>query len=123
MAVDFIDLVESRRKLIDDYRTASDLYMAVGLRLAEAENIYRKALTREIARLHLVGMEYEGYQSKGLAITACSEMAHGTPHVADLRLERDQLQVEYKAIQKNIERIRVEINIVEEEIKQERYGK
>lgn len=47
--------------------------------LADAERLYRKALTETIMRLH----------ADGVAWTACETIAKGEDNVADLRHERD----------------------------------
>jgi hypothetical protein len=66
----------------DDMRKA-------GRELAEAERLYRLALTVEIKRLH----------DSGVAWTACETMAKGDDHVARLRKARDDSKIGLEVMQ------------------------
>lgn len=66
---------ELQRGVEDRIRTASR-------ELAEAERVYREALSKRIVALY----------AEGKAITACSDIARGESEIARLRYERDVKQ-------------------------------
>lgn len=61
-----------------------------GRELADAERKYRRALSKEILRVHV---------EDGMAITMCGEIARGDETVSQLRYERDIAKARFKAVE------------------------
>lgn len=71
---------EAAHRASEVQREVEDALKRASGQLAEKERLYRKALAEEIMRLHA---------QEQVAWSACSELARGNPHVADLRYARD----------------------------------
>jgi len=98
--------------LIKEYNDKIDESIDYGIKRAEAENIYRKALSIYLADKILAGNK----------VTVLGDMARGEPEIADLRLERDKYTVLYEATQERIFALRTEIRITETNLKLD-YGR
>lgn len=81
-----------------------------GRKLAQATRDYKIALRKEILRLHV---------SDGVAWTACYELALGEDKVAELRFKRDIRQSDYDVCLEKINQLKLEIRLLEAEIKQD----
>ena len=81
-----------------------------GRYLAKSTRDYKIALRKEILRLKM---------EDGVAWTACYELALGEPTVADLRYKRDIYQSEYEVAIEQINAVKIELRLLENEIKQE----
>lgn len=85
-----------------------------GIDLAAADGAYRIAYTKEVTRLH---------DLHGVAWTAATEMARGDDvSVSELRCKRDVLQVQYNAEQERINWLKLEVRVLEGEVKSIQYG-
>jgi len=104
---DLINAMREQRKLLIE---CVHVMKSTGRKLAEAENKYRKALRKEILRLRI---------EDEVAWTACDTLARGEDEVAKLRLERDIRQSDYDVIIEKIHSVKLEIRLLEGEIKQE----
>lgn len=98
--------------LIKEYNEKIDESIDFGIKKAEAENVYRKALSLYLAEKVLAGNK----------VTVLGDMARGEPEIADLRLERDKYTVLYEATQERIFALRTEIRITETNLKLD-YGR
>ncbi|MCX8129755.1 MAG: hypothetical protein N3I35_06615 [Clostridia bacterium] len=97
-------LRQQRTLLID----CVDAMKVVGRMLAQATRDYKVALRKEILRLHV---------EDKVAWTACYDLALGEEKVAELRFNRDIKQSDYDVCQEKIAQIKLEIKILEGEIK------
>lgn len=85
-----------------------------GIELAAADFAYRVAYTKEVTRLH---------DLETVAWTAAVEMARGDDvSVAELRYKRDVAQVQYNAEEQRINFLKLEVRILEGEVKSIQYG-
>ena len=99
-------------ELIIEYNQKIDDAIDFGIKKAEAEHVYRKALSKYLAEKILQGNK----------VTVLGDLARGDDKVADLRLERDKWTVLYESTQERIFALRTEIRITETNLKLE-YGK
>ena len=81
-------------------------YRSLGLKKAVAEEKYRVALQKEMARLKL-----EGYR-----VTIIPDMARGNEEVARLRLERDIADVNYTVCRDSIRYNEKELEILRSQL-------
>jgi len=81
-----------------------------GRYLARATRDYKIALRKEILRLRL---------EDGVAWTACYELALGQETVAELRFKRDVYQSDYDVSIEQINAVKLELRLLENEIKAE----
>lgn len=103
-------LREQRIKLIDCVTAMKE----AGREYAKAEYAYKIALRKEIFYLH---------EEKGVAWTACTALAHGEDgenKVAYKRYLRDASKVIYETAIEAINACKLEIRLLENEIKEER---
>ncbi|WP_332856756.1 hypothetical protein [Clostridium paraputrificum] len=81
-------------------------YKSLGLKKAVAEEKYRVALQKEMARLKL-----EGYR-----VTIIPDMARGNEEVARLRLERDIAEVNYTVCRDSLRYNERELDILRSQL-------
>jgi len=81
-------------------------YKSLGLKKAAAEEKYRVALQKEMARLKL-----EGYR-----VTIIPDMARGNEEVARLRLERDIADVNYTVCRDSLRYNEKELDILRSQL-------
>jgi len=110
---DPIDLTESLRKqrvlLIDCVAAMKES----GRKLANAEYHYKVSLRQEILRLHV---------EDGVAWTSCYTLAQGQEEVAKMRFTRDVHKSDYEVLQEKINACKLEIRLLEGEIKRDWQG-
>ncbi len=116
------DLQENRKmlsKLISSLQKANR-------KLAKAEEEYRRAMTKWCFILKEEGYEGEidgeHVEVGPVAWTVTTTLARGIPEVSELRLERDTLQGEKDAIQEKVYQVKIEIRLLENEMKAIRKG-
>jgi len=105
---DLILVLREQRQLLVDTVQAMKV---IGRQLAEATKQYKIALRKEILRLKL---------EDGVAWTATYDLALGEDTVADLRFRRDIKQSDYDVCIEKINACKLEIQLLEGEIKEER---
>jgi len=71
-------------------------------------------------KMMLDGYEYDGRKTKPIAATAVYNMAQGDPEVAKLKLERDIRQADLDVYQEQIYSLKLQINILEKDIENDR---
>lgn len=86
---------------------AIKLMARYGKELAEAEKNYKIALRQEALKL----------RSGDMAVTLIDKVVYGTPEVADKRFKRDTAEAMYKTAQENINVLKVQIRVLENQIK------
>jgi hypothetical protein len=104
---DLMNAMNEQRKLLIDCVNAMKV---LGRKLAEAEYKYRIAYRQEVFRLH---------EEDGTAWTACGELARGDDKVANLRFKRDVYKSDYDTALEKINAVKLEIRLLESEIRQE----
>lgn len=80
-----------------------------GTAYAEAERNYRVALRQKALVL----------KDEGMAIGMITLTVYGVPEIAELRFRRDTAEAVYKANQEAINVIKLELRIIEEQLKRE----
>ena len=104
---EYLKFKDTRNMLIDSVNEMKE----TGLKLAYAENEYRKHLTKKILAL----------RSDGVAWTACHDIAKGSEEVSDHLLNRDIQEVLYNAAQEKVNALKIEVRIQENELKNTNY--
>lgn len=109
---DLVNALREQRILLMDCVNAMK---KKGRALSRAEYEYRVAYRKEVFRLH---------EEDGTAWTACTDLAKGDDthfKVAEKRFKRDSLQSDYDVIQEKINAVKLEIRLIESEIREEKY--
>jgi hypothetical protein len=104
---EYLNFKDTRNALILGVEEMKD----AGLKLAYAENNYRKHLTKKILNL----------RSEGVAWTACHDIAKGSEEVSDHLLNRDIQEVLYNSAQEKVNTLKIEVRIQENELKNTNY--
>lgn len=104
---DLVSLLREQRALLIDTVQAMKV---IGRQLAQATKDYKIALRKEILRLRV---------EDGVAWTACYDLALGEEEIAELRFKRDIRQSDYDVCIEKINSVKLEIRLLEGEIKQE----
>jgi len=116
------DLMEQRQDLIELLTECIAYKKDNGRLLAKAEYEYKKARTLLMAKMMLDGYETKHGKTKPIAATAVYNMAQGDPEVAKLKLERDYRQSDADVTQEKIYQLKLQINIIEDDLKNIRRG-
>jgi len=116
------DLYEQRNDLIQLLNDCIGYKKDNGRALAVAEYEYKKARTLLMTKMVLDGYESEDGKTKPIAATAVYNLAQGDPEVAKLKLERDYRQADAEVTQEKIYSIRLQLKIIEEDLKNIRKG-
>jgi hypothetical protein len=116
------NLYEQRNDLIKLLNDCISYKKTNGRKLAEAECEYKKARTMLMTRMMLDGYEVLQGKTKPIAATAVYNLAQGDEEVAALKLERDLRQADADVTQEKIYSIKLQINIIEEDLRNIRKG-
>jgi len=116
------DLYEQRNDLLKLLTECISYKKTNGRKLAEAEYEYKKARTLLMARMMVAGYEIENSVTKPIAATAVYNLAQGDPDVAKLKLARDLCQSDADVTQEKIYQLKLQINIIEEDLRNIRKG-
>lgn len=81
-------------------------YKTLGLKKAQAEQNYRVALQKEMARLKL----------EGTKVTIIPDLARGNEEVAKLRLERDTSDIAYETCRNSLRYCERELDILRSQL-------
>lgn len=99
------DLSVKLRESVSYMRRAGENY-------ARAQNAYKTAINQEYLKL----------RADGMPVTMISQIVHGQPDVAPKLLERDISEALYKTAQENIQAIKLQMRILENQIDREFRG-
>lgn len=88
----------------------------INRKLAEAEQKYRMAFSKECIRIKLDGVEGESGKTDPVAWTMTPQIARGLKMVANLRYERDILEGEKEAVMQKIYQTKIEIDLLQKEM-------
>jgi len=116
------DMYEQRQDLIKLLGECITYNKDNGRLLAVAEYEYKKARTILMTKMMLLGYTTEDGTTKPIAATAVYNLAQGDPDVAKLKLERDYRQADAEVTQEKIYSIKLQLSILEEDIKNVRKG-
>ena len=116
------ELYEKRNDLLNLLTECISYKKDNGRKLAQAEYEYKKARTLLMAKMMLDGYETEDGKTKTIAATAVYNLAQGDPNVAKLKLERDLRQADAEVTQEKIYQLKLQINIIEDDLKNIRKG-
>lgn len=106
-----MDLFIELRNKQDELRETIKAMKSWGQKKAQAEETYKIALRQEVLK----------ERDKGTAIGVITLIVYGEQNVAKLRLERDIAETMYEACQEQINAIKLEIRVLENQINRE-YG-
>ena len=104
-----MDYVNQIQELTKRLNTSVVKLRDYGRELAEAEKNYKITLRQEALKL----------RSDGMAVTLLSQIVYGIPTVADKRFHRDIAETMYKTAQENINSIKWQIRILENQLERE----
>lgn len=90
-------------RLINELKESYDLY-------AKKEAEYRQLLTKEAMRLN---------SEHAVVWSVCESLAKGSPAVAGMRQERDELEGRCRALKLEIEALKLELELQERELERE----
>lgn len=104
-----MDLFEERNKKQKELEVSLKQLRKTGSEYAKAERDYKVLLRQEVLKL----------RADGEAIGVISLICYGIPSVAEARFKRDVAEAIYKANQEAINTYKLELKIIEEQIKRE----
>ena len=106
-----MDLINELQNLTKQLSNSLKQLRANGIKLAEAEKKYKIAVNRKALLL----------RSEDMPVTLINQVIYGYYDIAQLRFLRDSAEVVYNANQEAINTLKLQIRIVENQIKRE-YG-
>lgn len=106
-----MDLMNDLNYKIQELDKNIEMLRVSGKKYAEAERDYKVLLRQECLKL----------KHEGMAIGMIDKTCYGIPEVAEKRFQRDVAEVMYKANQENINSIKLQMRLLENQIQRE-YG-
>lgn len=106
------DLYNDLQSLMKKLNQAISLLAKYGREFAETEKDYKIVLRQEALKLRA---------EKGMPVTLIQQVVYGIPEVADKRFKRDIAEAMYQTAQENINSIKLQIRITENQLQRE-YG-
>jgi len=103
-----MDILELQHKM-NSLDASIKMLRKNGEALAQAEHDYKVSLSKESLRL----------RDSGMAIGMIDKVIYGVPEIAKLRLQRDIAQVLYDANLEHINVTKLQIKIIENQIRRE----
>lgn len=103
------DLVNEINELNRKLSTGINLMAKYGKEFAEAERDYKITLNQECLKL----------RDSGMAVTLIQQIVYGIKEVADKRFKRDVAETMYNTAQENINAIKLQIRIIDNQISRE----
>ena len=105
-----MDLFNDLQTLINKLNTSINMLAKYGKEYAETERDYKITLRQEALKLRA---------EKGMAVTLINQVVYGVPEVADKRFKRDVNEAMYKTALENINSIKLQIRVLENQISRE----
>ena len=99
-------IIDSMNKCLRAMQQGNIQYKTLGLKKAQAEQNYRVALQKEMARLKL----------EGTKVTIIPDLARGNEEVARLRLERDTTDIAYETCRNSLRYCERELEILRSQL-------
>ena len=106
-----MDLFNDLQDLIRKLNQSIELLKKYGNEYAETERDYKISLRQEALKL----------RADGMAVTLINQIVYGIPEVANKRFKRDVAEALYKTALENINSIKLQIRVIENQINRE-YG-
>lgn len=107
-----MDLYNDLQTLTERLNTSVKALRKYGQELAECERDYKVTLRQEALKLRT---------EKDMAVTLINQIVYGIPEVADKRFKRDVSQTMYNVALENINSIKLQMRILENQLQRE-YG-
>ena len=107
-----MDLYNDLQSLTERLNTSVKALRKYGQELAECERDYKVTLRQEALKLRT---------EKDMAVTLINQIVYGIPEVADKRFKRDVAQTMYNVALENINSIKLQMRILENQLQRE-YG-
>ena len=107
-----MDLYNDLMALTERLNTSVKALRKYGQELAECERNYKVTLRQEALKLRT---------EKDMAVTLINQIVYGIPEVADKRFKRDVAQTMYSVALENINSIKLQMRILENQLQRE-YG-
>lgn len=107
-----VELINQLNDLSVKLREAVSYMRRAGENYARAQNAYKVAVNQEFLQL----------RADGTPVTMISKIVAGQPDVAPKMLERDISETLYKTAQENIQAIKLQMRILENQIDREYRG-
>lgn len=107
-----MDLYNDLQALTERLNTSVKALRKYGQELAECERDYKVTLRQEALKLRT---------EKDMAVTLINQIVYGIPEVADKRFKRDIAQTMYNVALENINSIKLQMRILENQLQRE-YG-
>ena len=104
--MELLDELQQKNRQLD---MALRTYRQNGIALAQAERDYKEAVTKESLRL----------KDEGMAVTLISQVIYGLPSISTLRFNRDCQLAVYKANEEAINVKKLQLRLIESQIKRE----
>lgn len=104
-----MDLVNELSRKLDELSVSIKKLRQNGEALAEAEKEYKMELSKEAIKM----------KAEGMAVTMIDLCIYGQKSVAEMRFKRDIAQVMYDANQEHINVTKLQIKVIDEQIKRE----
>lgn len=108
-----MDLVNDIENLILRLNNSVKKLKEYGTELATTERDYKITLRQEALKLR---------QEKNMPVTLISQIIYGVPEVAEKRFKRDVAETMYNTAQENINSIKLQLRILENQLSRE-WGK
>lgn len=105
-----MDLYNELQSLIERLNTSVKALRKYGQELAECERDYKVTLRQEALKLRT---------EKDMAVTLINQIVYGIPEVADKRFKRDVAQTMYNVALENINSIKLQMRIIENQLSRE----
>lgn len=105
-----MDLFNDIQELTKKLNQAIKLLAQYGNDLAETERDYKITLRQEALKLR---------SEKGMPVTLIQQVVYGIPEVANKRFKRDVAEAMYRTAQENINSIKLQIRILENQLSRE----
>lgn len=105
-----IELFNDLQGLTIKLNTSINVLAKYGKDLAEAERDYKITLRQEALKLRA---------EKGMPVTLIQQVVYGVPEVADKRFKRDVAEAMYQTAQENINSIKLQIRVIENQLNRE----
>lgn len=105
-----MDLFNQIEELICKLNSAIKILAKYGKEFAETEKEYKITLRQEALKLRA---------EKGMPVTLIQQVVYGVPEVADKRVKRDIAEAMYQTAQENINSIKLQIRVLENQLSRE----
>lgn len=104
-----MELYLELQRLQNDLQASVKFLRKTGQAYAQAERDYKVRLSQEVLKL----------KDEGMKATLINVYVYGVREVADLRFKRDVAEVTYRANQENINSLKLQLRLLENQVQRE----